>query len=514
MAVIRPSPIFAGFSGMMGGPNASTSYSTGKGGNIVTRLPQKTGNAASKSPRFKFFQAARLYLDEAWKSLPDVYTIAWRRYAHTGPKRHLSGLDYFQGVNKYRLMSGYLALPLPPDTHQGLHWTINAGEYTVPLYGPITKMVWAYGCFAPPFNIDCYTFNYIPPPHDILKPFTCLQEFFMNPGAGLTYISAWAHGPGKIIGPKPHYNVADESSFFEVVHKAGSYNFIFPSDPCCEVESVSVDAIGYPTTEWLDFHHPRRPQFLNVYFKVSDFDCPTDCDTWLDEVCLVVPLPYAPHGEYPLLRDVAGSGSCVWKDTASGYRIYCFDEHWHLHYTDEGTTADYIGGLACNPNSQTGWYIRDEVTQPEGAPNPPARMMVHPHSCDEPLEPVPAVCPGVPPLNIGYHIQSYSDSFFTTCVQCENSAARTWDGNFIHRAGCLWHVTVPVSMHGKKMEGPWSRITLHANVKWEITIFCRGEPYMRLVWRGFKTSGPTPAGRYSRSSGCDTHPYLLILEGP
>ena len=134
-------------------------------------------------------------------------------------------------------------------------------------------------------------------------------------------------------------------------------------------------------------------------------------------------------------------------------------------------------------------------------------------------DPVPASCPGG--LGLCYKLSGYSDGDLTACPECDNNDNPTypnWDGSFTTTdAGiCRW-----VAPDARKIDGKWFRsgyynsyIDLVESNYWQIRICCSdfdsGTPD-RTIWLGRKAFGNTPAGIYTRISGCDTTTALTVV---
>lgn len=127
---------------------------------------------------------------------------------------------------------------------------------------------------------------------------------------------------------------------------------------------------------------------------------------------------------------------------------------------------------------------------------------------------VPATCPGVPPLDTQYHIEPYVDGQLTPCVACNASANPAWTGLFDHQAACLWQAPATKSISGKQLTPGQSTIILNDGVSWTMIIACQNPVTFEVIWTGTKTSGSTPAGPYTRDSGCDATPTLTVAPGP
>jgi hypothetical protein len=123
-----------------------------------------------------------------------------------------------------------------------------------------------------------------------------------------------------------------------------------------------------------------------------------------------------------------------------------------------------------------------------------------------------------------YKLKDYQDGDLGECLlhwvpPVPDSTDPPWDGSFNAQfpgwleGSCAWGVNsqLPKSIHGKPLAG--SMINLVTCLRWELNIWSGYE-----VWSGFKTTGETPVGIYTRDpapgSGCDHTSSLEVVEGP
>ena len=135
-------------------------------------------------------------------------------------------------------------------------------------------------------------------------------------------------------------------------------------------------------------------------------------------------------------------------------------------------------------------------------------------------EAAPCVCPAG--LGTCYRLKDYNDGDIAPCSDCHDMVLPVWDGSFDRWIDCVWQLMANVSMSGKLLTGSTmfdslTRIILRTvfypgDCRWELRIACYGGA--SLIWLGFKTTGLTPAGTYTRSSGCDATSALEVEECP
>ncbi len=143
------------------------------------------------------------------------------------------------------------------------------------------------------------------------------------------------------------------------------------------------------------------------------------------------------------------------------------------------------------------------------------------------------VASGTPCHNLvaSYQIANYTDGDLqaSLCTSCINSGATAWAGVFgyIRETGssgyrCRWDgspIQPPnLSIDGKAFDNfahhpdENTRLRLYGG-KWLLKVVCDIYPGTHSrVWEGEKTTGDTPVGVYTRTSGCDTTPTLTIEE--
>lgn len=110
-----------------------------------------------------------------------------------------------------------------------------------------------------------------------------------------------------------------------------------------------------------------------------------------------------------------------------------------------------------------------------------------------------------------YEINGYLDGDLVACVACDSSLDPAWDGTFpAHPTRCFWIETdAAISIDGKEIITP---SIIKTSSKWSISIGCRIGGSGDNIWVGEKECGATPAGVYTRTSGCDATTDLEIVE--
>jgi hypothetical protein len=110
------------------------------------------------------------------------------------------------------------------------------------------------------------------------------------------------------------------------------------------------------------------------------------------------------------------------------------------------------------------------------------------------------------------------------CESCTASELAAWDGTFAivyEYRGCCW---APLAFgDNRSIDGKLfsvgassdctgsSRLWLDTvNCRWVLGLYCNSNGGT-LVWLGYKTTGLTPAGTYSKDSGC-AGPDALVVE--
>lgn len=119
-------------------------------------------------------------------------------------------------------------------------------------------------------------------------------------------------------------------------------------------------------------------------------------------------------------------------------------------------------------------------------------------------------------------IVGYSNTFFTPCSACQNSAAPAWDGAMILTLnnGVLQAYNRSIadppgtSINGKRMT-PASASNAFIPVAgwcWWFFVRCGGTPPAQNdIWLGFKLGGTTALGTYTYYSGCSSGVATLDL---
>ena len=118
-----------------------------------------------------------------------------------------------------------------------------------------------------------------------------------------------------------------------------------------------------------------------------------------------------------------------------------------------------------------------------------------------------------------YKINGYSDGDLTACAACDNSGDPAWDGSVEITSAppydcsdpVTWDIEASKSINGKAIWGESRLVWMAGPCEWWFQIICAGGglPY---VWFGKKASGDTPAGIYTRDSGCDVTATLTVVE--
>ena len=133
--------------------------------------------------------------------------------------------------------------------------------------------------------------------------------------------------------------------------------------------------------------------------------------------------------------------------------------------------------------------------------------------------------PGATPLVIPtcYKISGYVDGDFnlTTCPNKASSGAGAWDGSFPAYAPqggyCDWMIQnadpTSYSISGKQLSGvDYSHIAFNASTcQWNLLLGTYSGGAESDIWFGYKSTGNTPAGVYTRTGGCDPTTSLTIV---
>lgn len=109
-----------------------------------------------------------------------------------------------------------------------------------------------------------------------------------------------------------------------------------------------------------------------------------------------------------------------------------------------------------------------------------------------------------------------------TCIsECEN--VRPWDGHFavaISIAPCVWHAqnrdgfgeSENECLQVNSVDLAISSLSLDSTPsRWSISINCNETDGIDSIWFGEKSTGLTPAGFYTRISGCSTVQLLQVV---
>lgn len=120
-----------------------------------------------------------------------------------------------------------------------------------------------------------------------------------------------------------------------------------------------------------------------------------------------------------------------------------------------------------------------------------------------------------------YKISGYANTFFTTstCSCTAETGDPHWNGEFTAQDGetpCHWLADI-TAQDSHQTNGKTTtldtRVQRTDGTKWEVIIGCGLPLSTDTIWKGEKTYGGTPAGRYTRTAGCDSKATIDIIEG-
>jgi len=117
-----------------------------------------------------------------------------------------------------------------------------------------------------------------------------------------------------------------------------------------------------------------------------------------------------------------------------------------------------------------------------------------------------------------YQLKNYNDSDLTACDECDDSGNPAWDGVIsVNTSGCSYVTEWSAgekTINGKKLEAAQMGLSTDPCQYW-LRIDC-GTVAVTTVWRGVKTKAPgdSPAGVYTRASGCDATAALELEACP
>jgi hypothetical protein len=114
-----------------------------------------------------------------------------------------------------------------------------------------------------------------------------------------------------------------------------------------------------------------------------------------------------------------------------------------------------------------------------------------------------------------YRIASYSDGDLTACSGCSANGGTAWNGHFESYAACVWTAANGSAINAKTFSQASTKIEFDSvNCIWKVTVACNSD----TVWYGTKAAhgvlGSTPAGVYTRVSGCDSTTTLTVEQCP
>jgi len=104
----------------------------------------------------------------------------------------------------------------------------------------------------------------------------------------------------------------------------------------------------------------------------------------------------------------------------------------------------------------------------------------------------------------------------TACASCTKASGTVeWDRVFGYVSACLWQAggMTGLLINDKDLNGTATVLRLNTGTcKWELFVYCMNGPDSFLIWSGEKATGLTPAGKYTRTDGCDNTEYLTVEE--
>ena len=123
-----------------------------------------------------------------------------------------------------------------------------------------------------------------------------------------------------------------------------------------------------------------------------------------------------------------------------------------------------------------------------------------------------------------YQLKNYSDGDLANCADCVASGLDAWDGTFQAVAaqgldGCDWGCfdgPCDLSIDGKRLYKAVLQYTgMSGGRRWGLRVTCYKNPgNFYNVWWGWKATGVTPAGIYTRDVGCDATSTLEVEACP
>lgn len=121
-----------------------------------------------------------------------------------------------------------------------------------------------------------------------------------------------------------------------------------------------------------------------------------------------------------------------------------------------------------------------------------------------------------------YQLASYSDGDIGACGTCDASAKPAWTGTMDATTDnvCKWYagglattMAGTYSINGKELW--YASIQLDTSVtlgRWQLAVACDQGGTPTSMWVGYKQTGATPVGTYTRNSGCAATPSTLEVE--
>lgn len=151
--------------------------------------------------------------------------------------------------------------------------------------------------------------------------------------------------------------------------------------------------------------------------------------------------------------------------------------------------------------------------------------------CESPPPPPPSPC-GCSGTASCYRIAAYNDGYLAACSGCDFGIGSPWEGTFpgtMHAGDCpdgaTWSGASGL-IEGRVLSLGGTVLTYQATggaggtCRYLVSVVCNyfdeasGVHNARLIWRGEKTEGGTPAGIYNRLEGCSTRSQLTIEACP
>ena len=123
-------------------------------------------------------------------------------------------------------------------------------------------------------------------------------------------------------------------------------------------------------------------------------------------------------------------------------------------------------------------------------------------------------CPSATAITVPtcYKLSGYHDGDLVACSTCVAGGGSVWDGTFPVYSNCLWQQAAGARKIGGKSLNQSDIVFDAVDCFWQLSINCSDNIDGPVdMWTGRKTSGSTPAGIYTKISGCDGASALTVV---